>query len=164
MLAKKILTKCRKIRLVISDVDGVLTDGGMYYTNEGEYMKKFHTRDGMAVELLLKHGIKTIIMTKEKSNIVRTRAKKIKAVRSYLNVLDKKAKLDDICAEFNVNPIEIAYIGDDMNDLGIMIKVGLSATPSDGIGEIKNVADYICHSKGGEGVLREIADMILSTK
>ena len=163
-MQKKILLKCKNIRLIISDVDGVLTDGGMYYSNEGELCKRFHTRDGMAVELLLNHGIKTILITKEKSKIAILRAKKMNVSKIYYGITKKEAELSGICKKYDVTPKEIMYVGDDVNDLELMRKVGFSATPKDGIGQIKKVADYVCKAKGGEGVLREVADMLLSVK
>lgn len=156
--------KCKSIKLVISDVDGVLTDGGMYYSEKGEVLKKFNAKDGMAVELLLKNGIKTVLITKENSEIVKKRGKKIKVASWYVGIKRKEEKLKKICEKFCVMPSEIAYIGDDINDLGIIKKVGFSASPSDGIQEIINNVDYVCKLKGGQGVLREITEIILNCK
>ena len=116
----KIEEKIGKIKIVITDVDGVLTDGGMYYNEDGEYMKKFNTKDSMGMELLLKNGIKTIWMTREDSMIVKQREKKIKIVELYSNVIKKENMLSEISQECKVNNDEIAYIGDDVNDLEIM--------------------------------------------
>lgn len=161
---KKLNSKCKKIKLVITDVDGVLTDGGMYYSAKGEEFKKFHTRDGMAVELLLKNNIPTILMTKESSNIVKKRAKKIKIVQTLMGVKQKEIKLKSICKKFGIEPKNIAYIGDDVNDIEIMKLVGFSASPHDAMYMIKKISDYVCTSNGGKGVLREIAELIISFK
>lgn len=158
------IKKCKKIRLVLTDVDGVLTDGGMYYTSKGDTMKKFHTRDGMGVTLLRKHKILTIIISKEKNKIITQWAIKMKIKKLYDGILQKELILDKICKKFKIKEEEIAYIGDDINDLNLMKKVGFSATPNDGINQAKQVADYICKTKGGEGALREVADLILKTK
>jgi len=155
--------KCKKIRLVISDVDGVLTDGGMYYTSNGDVMKKFHTRDGMGVTLLRKHKIPTIIVTKEKTKTVKQWAKKMKIGKLYDDVIQKELIFDQICNKFHVRPEQVAYIGDDVNDIKLLKKVGFSAVPYDAIKEVKKVSDYICKVKSGEGVLREVADLILSS-
>ena len=157
----KISQKCKKIKLVLTDVDGVLTDGGMYYSDKGELLKKFNTRDGMGVELLRKHGIKTVFVTKEKSEIVKRRAKKLK-VLAILGLKNKELILPKICKKFNVRNDEIAYIGDDINDLEIMKHVGFSATPADGNNQVKQIADYICRLNGGDGSFREITDLIIS--
>ena len=161
MVSKKILQKCKKIKLVITDVDGVLTDGGMYYSAKGEEFKKFNAVDGMAVELLRKQGIKTVFMTKENSQIAKQRGKKVKAAAVFVNVIKKEKQLSKICHDFRVETEEIAYIGDDINDFEIMKLVGFSATPANGLYQIKKIADYICKSRGGEGAFREFTDLIL---
>ena len=157
-------TKLKKIKLVITDVDGVLTDGGMYYNDKGEYMKKFNTRDSMGMELLLKNGIKTILMTRENSQIVRERVKKIQIVDLYSDVQKKEETLPELLKKYNVSQDEIAYIGDDINDLEIMKAIGFSASPNDGIDIVKKNADYICQKVGGEGAFREMAELIISKK
>ena len=162
--SKKIKQKCSKIKLILTDVDGVLTDGGMYYSNEGEATKKFNTRDGMGVELLLKNNIKTIFITKEKSTIAKKRGKKVKAASVHIGVLRKETELVKICKKFAIKPNDIAYIGDDVNDIEIMRKVGFSSAPSDSNYKVKKIVDYVCSSKGGSGAFRELADLILSTK
>ena len=153
--------KLKKIRLVITDVDGVLTDGGIFYSKNGESLKKFNTRDSMGMELLLNCGIKTVMLTRENSEIVKKRAKKIKIAELYSNVADKKSILPKILKNYNVRIDEIAYIGDDINDLEIMRSIGFAATPNDGNTEVKKISNYICKMKGGEGAFREIADLIL---
>ena len=154
----------KKIKLMISDVDGVLTDGSMYYSIRGEIMKKFHTHDGMGVELLLRNNIYTILMTKEKSQIVKKRALKIKIKETFLGVTEKEKLLDNLCLKYDLKPENIAYIGDDLNDLKIMKLVGLSASPNNGIFEVKKIADYICKKSGGNGAFREFADLIIHNK
>ena len=159
-----LIKKCKKIKLVITDVDGVLTDGGMYYSPEGDIMKKFHVRDGMGVTLLRRNNIPTVIVTKEETIMVKRWAEKMKIEKLYDGIKNKEDLLKNICDDFDLKESEIAYIGDDVNDLELMKRVGFSATPSDGIKQAKNLADYICALKGGGGVLREIADLILYAK
>ena len=161
MKKSEFIKKCKKIKLILTDVDGVLTDGCMYYSSKGEELKKFHTRDGMAVELLLQKNIKTIIISKEKSKIVISRAKKIKVFKVYSGVKQKDKILNQICTKFKVTPDETTFIGDDVNDEKIMKLVGLSFAPSDATQTIKNIADIITNAKGGQGVLREVTDKIL---
>jgi len=158
---KQLAQKCKKIRMVLTDVDGVLTDGGMYYSKEGEIMKKFNTRDGMGVELLSKQKIGSIIITRENSTIVKKRGKKIKVLKTYVGILKKESLLPEICKKYSLNLENIAYIGDDVNDFEIMCKVGFSCTPSDGIKKIKDISDYVCTAKGGHGAFREVSDLIL---
>jgi len=160
----KIKNKMKNINLVLTDVDGVLTDGGMYYSSEGDIMKKFFVRDGMGVTLLKKHGIDTVIVTKEKNLIITQWYKNMKVKKLYDGVLDKGAILSKICITFNAKPEEICYIGDDVNDIALMKKCGLSVAPKNSVKEVKKVADYISEIKGGEGVFRDIVDLILTNK
>ena len=164
MIKKKpSLTKLQKIKLILSDIDGVLTDGSMYYSENGEFLKKFNTRDGMAVELLKKENITTILITKENSKISKSRAKKIKT-SIYCSILKKEKILPKICSKYKVKKDEIAYIGDDHNDLEIIKQVGFSFSPNDATESVLQNVDYVCKSKGGNGAFREMADLILSSK
>ena len=151
----------KNIKILATDVDCVLTDCGMYYTSEGDYMKKFHTRDGMGITLLRKCGISTVIVTKEKTKIVRNWAKKMKIDYVYDGIVDKEKILEKICKKYDITSSQVGYIGDDVNDLGLLKKVGFSATPNDGILDAQNIVDYVCKKKGGDGVLREVTDLIL---
>jgi YrbI family 3-deoxy-D-manno-octulosonate 8-phosphate phosphatase len=161
---KKFLIKASKIKVVLTDVDGVLTDSGMYYSNKGDIMKKFHTRDGMGVTLLRKNNIPSIIVTKEKNEIIKQWSKKMKIDKLLMGVLKKEVVLEKICKNYGVKSSEICYIGDDINDLELLKLVGLSATPSDGIIEAQKICDYVCENSGGNGVFREVANMILSSQ
>jgi 3-deoxy-D-manno-octulosonate 8-phosphate phosphatase (KDO 8-P phosphatase) len=160
---KKIMNH-KNIKILLTDVDGVLTDGGMYYTSSGDHMKKFHARDGMGVTLLRKKGIPTIIVTKEKTTIVRKWAKKMNIAQILDGIIDKELVLEKICQKYQVNSDEVGYIGDDINDIGLLKKVGFSATPSDSIIKVQKIVDYICKEKGGKGAFREVADLILDNE
>ena len=163
-ISKSVLIKCKKIKIVLTDVDGVLTDGGMYYTKEGDIMKKFHARDGMGVTLLRKKNISTIIVTKEKTPMVKQWSKKMKILFLYDGIKQKEMIVPKICKKYNVKPEELAYVGDDVNDIGLLKIVGFSATTADGILEVKKICNYICESGGGNGAFREVCDLILSKK
>ena len=163
-MVPKIKNKLKKIKLVLTDVDGVLTDGGMYYSESGEFMKKFNTRDSMGMELLLNYNIKTVFITRENSKIVKKRIQKIRIADLYSGVLNKKQLLPEILLKYNTKLNEIAYIGDDVNDIEIMQSVGFSATPLDGNYKVKKISDYICNVDGGKGAFRELADLILKSK
>jgi len=156
-------SKCKRIKVVLTDVDGVLTDGGMYYSHKGDVLKRFHVRDGMGVTLLRRNSIQTIIVTKEKNQIIRQWAKKMK-IRVFDGVLTKEKILQKITTQLQVKNEEIAYIGDDVNDIGLLKIVGLSAVPSDGIKKVKEICDFICEKNGGHGAFREMVDLILKTK
>lgn len=161
---KDTLSRAKKVKIVITDVDGVLTDGGMYYTSKGDAMKKFHVRDGMGITLLRKNDIPTIIITKEQTQMVKQWAKRMKVKKLFDGVIEKEKMLRPICKQFKVKEDEIAYIGDDVNDVALLQLVGFSAVPNDAISFAKKISTYICMKKGGEGVLREVAEIILSAK
>jgi YrbI family 3-deoxy-D-manno-octulosonate 8-phosphate phosphatase len=153
----------RQIRLFISDVDGVMTDAGMYYTESGDEFKKFNTHDGMGFQLLREKGIKTAIITSEITNIVERRAKKLKIDYLYQNCKNKLAAAREICAKENIPLTETAYIGDDINCLELLSHVGLAACPSNAVARIKAIPAIIpLQKKGGEGVVREFVELILS--
>jgi len=153
--------KLKKIRLVITDIDGVMTDGGMYYSEKGEFLKKFNTRDAKGLELIRKAGIKVAFMTSENSPIVSSRAKKLGIQNCYLGVEEKKSMLIDVCNEMNLSFENIAFIGDDVNDLECMKAVGFSAAPCDAVGDILKKADYVTTAPGGNGAVREVCNLIL---
>ena len=158
--------KChyKKISLVLTDVDGVLTDGGRYYSETGEISKKFHVRDGMGVNILLRNEIKTIIVTKEKSKIVKKWACDMNVFDVYVNSIKKEITLEKISKKLKIPLEQIAYIGDDVNDIEISKKVGFSAMPKDASFILKSTVDYVCESNGGRGAFREIVDLIMLTK
>ena len=161
---QKIRTRIKNIKLIATDVDGVLTDGGMYYSSNGDTLKKFHARDGMAISILKRNNIPTVIITKEKNQIIKKWSTKMHVDKLFDGVKNKEKIILKLCNIYNLSENNIAYIGDDVNDLEIMKKVGLSITPNDGISEIKKIVDYKCKKKGGEGTLREVCDLIISVK
>ena len=163
-MKKKVIEKCKKIKIVLTDVDGVLTDGGMYYSEEGDVLKKFHTRDGMGVTMLRKNGIGTIIITKEKTKFVKKWSQKMNVKKLFDGIKIKELMIEKICAQYDVESKNLAYIGDDVNDIKIMKKCGLSITPNDAVKEVKEIADYISTVNGGDGVFRDAVDLILTKK
>ncbi len=164
-LNNKIIEKAKKIKLVLTDCDGVLTDTGVYYSPNGEELKRFSVRDGMGVERLRKLlGIDTGIITGEDSVLVKRRADKLDISQLYLGVKDKVAVLNTILLNEELLPEEIAYIGDDTNDLAIMELVGLSGCPTDATSFAKETADVVVDSFGGYGAFRDFAELIISAK
>jgi len=157
--------KLEKIKFVLSDNDGVLTDTGVYFSKDGEEFKRFSIRDGMGVERLRKYaGGETIIITGEESGSVKARAEKLKIKEYYLGVKKKEEVLSEIMRKNGVTPDEIAYVGDDSNDFEIMKLIGFKATPADGMSFIKEICDYVCENKGGNGAFREVAELIIAFK
>jgi len=153
-----------EIKLLIVDVDGTLTDAGMYYSSDGESLKKFNTRDAKGLELIQKEGMMVSLMTSEDSEIVKARARKLKIKHTYTGVKDKMAMLEKLCKELNIQMSEIAYIGDDLNDRTCIESVGLGACPADASKEVKKIAKYICKGEGGKGAVREFCEILLNGK
>jgi 3-deoxy-D-manno-octulosonate 8-phosphate phosphatase (KDO 8-P phosphatase) len=154
----------KRIRLFATDVDGVLTDAGMYYSESGEELKKFNTRDGMGIKLLQRAGIVTAIVTQERTKLVARRGEKLMIPEVHQGVMDKLALVREMVERLGLSMEEVAYIGDDVNDVTTLEAVGFSATPADGMPQAAAVVDYVCAKKGGEGAVREIIEMILEAQ
>jgi len=154
----------RKVKLFLTDVDGVLTDGGMYYSETGDELKKFNTRDGMGFHLLREAGIKSGIITTENTQIVERRAAKLKVDYVYQgkNTGGKLQTALEICRKEGITLAEAAYIGDDINCYDLLCEVGMAACPADAVDKIKTIPNIrILRKKGGEGVVREFIEIIL---
>lgn len=150
------------IKLVATDCDGVLTDGGMYYTEQGDIMKKFNVVDGYGFELLRQAGIKTAILTAEKNPLLQKRADKLKIDYLYTGSKDKLALLQGLCDELGISIKESAYMGDDVFDVPAIEACGFGCVPSSAFKRIQLSADYVTERKGGEGAFREMVEKILS--
>lgn len=158
------MNKIKNIKLVVTDIDGVWTDAKMHYTNDGDFMKSFSTYDGMAVQILREKGLETVIITSENSKIVLERAKKLKIKNIVLNEKNKLKKLKEICASKKITLKEVAYIGDDLNDVEVLENVGFSALSNNSPIKDKVNVDYVTVRKGGDGAFREFADLIIKER
>jgi 3-deoxy-D-manno-octulosonate 8-phosphate phosphatase (KDO 8-P phosphatase) len=157
--------RARRIKLLLTDCDGVLTDTGVYYGAEGEVLKRFSIRDGMGVERLLKIcNVETGIITGEISPSVAKRAEKLNITELHLGVKNKTERLEAILSRKNLKPEEIAYIGDDVNDLEVLRVVGLAACPADAMDLIQHAIHFKCTNSGGNGCFREVAEFIIHSK
>jgi len=146
------------------DVDGVLTDAGMYYSELGDELKKFHTRDGMGIKMLQAAGVITAFITKEKTAIVERRGRKLAVPEVHQGIDDKLTDLTRLARKYGLTLSQMAYIGDDVNDLDALRAVGFSAAPADAMPVVLDVVHYVCAKKGGEGAVRELADLILAAR
>ena len=155
----------RKIRLLLTDVDGVLTDNGVYYSDAGEQMKRFSIRDGMGVERLRAIAdIETGIITGEMSGSVIKRAEKLQIGELHLGIKDKMKRLEEIMERKKITWDEIAYLGDDVNDLEVMQKAGIAACPADAMSMVREIAHFVCENKGGDGAFREFAEWLIACR
>lgn len=151
-------------KLILTDIDGVWTDGGMYYDGTNVELKKFNTYDSAGVLFAHHLGIPVGILTGENTEIVRRRAEKLKMDYLYLGVKDKVSIAIDLCRQLEIDIKDVAYIGDDINDIKLLKAVGISATPSSSPSYVKNISNYICSKKGGEGAFREFVEFILGDR
>jgi 3-deoxy-D-manno-octulosonate 8-phosphate phosphatase (KDO 8-P phosphatase) len=153
--------RAKKIKLLLTDCDGVLTDNGVYYGEAGEVLKRFSIRDGMGVERLRNGLVTTGIITGENSPSLVKRAEKLLITELHLGIKNKRVVLDEILAKYKYTYDQIAYIGDDLNDFEILRLVGLSACPADAVDQVQKLVHYHCKTPGGYGCFREFAEMIL---
>ncbi len=160
----KIRKKLKRIKAVLLDVDGVLTDGGLYFDSKGNEIKKFNVKDGSGIKMAIKSGIKVGIITGRNSSIVKRRADDLGVNFVFQGVKNKGEILDKICEKMKVKPEEIAFIADDIIDLSLFKKVGLKVAVKDAHKFVKKEADIILNKKGGEGAVREFLDAVISTK
>lgn len=154
----------KNIKMVVFDVDGVLTDGRLIFGQNGEELKFFHSHDGLGISLLHKAGIKTAIITGRKSQIVKLRANELKIKDIYQNSKNKIVSLEKILNKYKISLNEIAYIGDDINDLGVLSIVGLPCTVFNAAPEVKERAKLVSEKHGGKGAVREIVEYILKSQ
>jgi 3-deoxy-D-manno-octulosonate 8-phosphate phosphatase (KDO 8-P phosphatase) len=161
----EIKRRAKAIRLVLTDVDGVLTDTGVYYSGAGEELKRFSIRDGMGMEILRDHGIASAMMTREDSPRVTARSTKLELPFYFPGVIDKRAKLPEVLRATGFGLHELAYIGDDVNDVEVMediAKEGLTCCPGDAMPAAVKVAHYKAKAFGGHGAFRDFAEWILA--
>ena len=147
-----------KIKMLVMDVDGTLTDGRIYIGADGEVMKAFDVKDGYGIVQLKNNGIIPVIITGRESAIVKKRAGELGISELYQGIHNKLEKLKEVAEKFSIKAEEIAYIGDDLNDLDCINYCALSACPIDAEQSIKEVVSYVCYKKGGRGAVREFID------
>jgi 3-deoxy-D-manno-octulosonate 8-phosphate phosphatase (KDO 8-P phosphatase) len=161
---KPLSQKARPIRMVLLDVDGVMTDGGLWYSAEGIELKRFHAHDGYAIVRAFDHGLKVGIITGRNSLIAAARAKTLKVDDIFLGAEDKVAALRELQRRYDFKEEEFAYIGDDLFDIPLLRLVGLSAAPSNARVEVRRAVDYVAKVQGGQGVVREVIDLIIRSQ
>lgn len=168
MIVEQILRKRRhkskldsqKVKMVLTDCDGCLTDGGMYYSESGDELKKFNAKDGLAFSILRKQGLITGIVTGEDMELNRRRAEKMKLDIIESGCRDKLAKVKELASRYHIELDNIVFVGDDENDLEVIKNVGYSFAPADATESIKQAVDYVLKTKGGRGVIREMLDIL----
>jgi 3-deoxy-D-manno-octulosonate 8-phosphate phosphatase (KDO 8-P phosphatase) len=164
MVPDDLKPKLLKIKIVILDVDGVLTDGRIIYGDHGDELKFFDVQDGLGMALLRRAGLKTMIISAKKSKINARRAKELDVVKIFQGAKDKLAVYEKILRKFKVTSEEVCFIGDDLLDLPVIKRCGFGVAVHNAVQEVKNVADYVTHQKGGRGAVREVVDLLLKAQ
>jgi len=152
------------VRALVTDVDGVLTDGGLYFAESGDELKRFDVRDGQGLVLLREAGLLVAIVTRKQSTIVTRRARDLGITEVHQNITDKAAAVRDLLARHAIAPRDAAYVGDDLGDLAALRLVGLPIAVKDAVPQVRRAAHYVTKLAGGHGAIREITDLILAAR
>jgi len=158
------INKAKKVGMLILDVDGVMTDGGIVYSNKGEEFKKFNVKDGLGIRMLIQGGIKVVIISGRKSGVVDYRAEELGIKDVYQGIRDKLSLFKEIIKKDKITAHEVGFIGDDLIDFPLLLKVGFAVGVSDAVDEIKENVDYVTKHSGGKGAIREVSDLILKAQ
>ncbi|MDP2913399.1 MAG: HAD hydrolase family protein [Candidatus Omnitrophota bacterium] len=164
MIGEDTLARAKRIKVLIMDIDGVMTDGRIIYSIYGDELKFFDVQDGFGITLLNRAGLKSVIITAKKSRIVKMRGRDMKVARSYLGYTDKLVAFSDVLRRFKVLPEEVCFIGDDLIDLPVLKRVGFAVAVPNALQEVKEAAHYVTSKTGGRGAVREICDLILKSQ
>jgi 3-deoxy-D-manno-octulosonate 8-phosphate phosphatase (KDO 8-P phosphatase) len=154
----------RSVKLLSCDVDGVLTDGGLYYDSEGRETRRFHVLDGLGIQNLMDAGVQVCIISRSTTTAIAHRAKALGIEHCYLGVKNKLETMHHLLEELKLDLKDVAHVGDDLNDLELLLAVGLPLTVPRAVKEVKDVAKFITEKNGGDGAVREITDMIILSK
>ena len=158
------MDRARKVRLLCVDVDGVLTDAGMYYGSDGEVLKKFNTRDGLGLARVRAAGVAVAIISGEDSAIVHARAAKLKIDDVFCGAENKRLAIDELCQRHGLELHEVAFIGDDLNDLPALECVGLACAVADAAEPVQAIAHYVTKRRGGDGAVRELCELLIAAR
>jgi len=163
-ISQAVLDRAKRIKLLIVDIDGVMTDGRIVYSIYGDELKFFDVTDGFGISLLRTAGIPSVIITAKKSRIVTLRARDMRVAKAYQGYLDKLIPYENVLKRFKVAPEEICFIGDDLIDIPVLKRVGFAVAVPNAVEETKGAAHYITSKTGGRGAVREVCDMILKSQ
>lgn len=160
MIDKGLHERLNNVRLLALDVDGVLTDGGVYLLEDGQQLRRFDIKDGLGLKRVLECGIQVVILSTSNVKIVQHRARALGIEDVFLNVVDKKAVLERICQRRDMGLKAVAYMGDDLTDLPVLQAVGFPCAPADAVEAVKEAAVYVTQAAGGRGAVREVCDLL----
>lgn len=161
---QEIFVKAKRIKLLICDVDGVMTDGGLFFGDNGLEYKMFHSRDGLGIKMLQRSGVKLAVITARTSDVVKHRMKNLKIDLVFQGQLDKVHAYETLCQEQNLTEEEVAYVGDDLVDLPVLKRVGLSIAVADAHERVKQQVDWITQHNGGRGAVRDVCELLMEAQ
>ena len=164
MIKSEVVERARRVKLLVVDIDGVMTDGRIVYSIYGDELKFFDVTDGFGISLLNKVGIKTAIITAKKSRIVKMRARDLKIAKAYQGFIDKLIPFDKLLEDFKISTEDICFIGDDLPDMPVLRRVGFAVSVPNALDEVKAIAHYITSKAGGRGAVREVCDILLKAQ
>ncbi|MFH1338275.1 MAG: HAD-IIIA family hydrolase [Candidatus Omnitrophota bacterium] len=164
MIEESLLNRAKKIKLLLLDVDGVLTDGRIIYDSKGYDSKFFDVHDGLGVYMLKKAEIPTVLITAKSSRTIKPRARDMQVAQIFADISPKSSVFERILKKYRVSSEEVCFVGDDLVDLCLMNKVGFAVAVFNAAPEIKNAAHYITHREGGRGAVREVSELILKSQ
>lgn len=153
-----------RVRMLSLDVDGVLTDGALYYTEDGGQIRKFHVRDGVGMKRVLAVGVEMALITASKTQAIRHRGEDLGIRHVILGAVDKLAALKGLCRDLGIDLLDVAHMGDDLNDVPVLESVGCPLSVANGASEAKNAALYVTEREGGDGAVREVCDMLVAAR
>jgi 3-deoxy-D-manno-octulosonate 8-phosphate phosphatase (KDO 8-P phosphatase) len=162
--ARLLWPRLRQVRLLVCDVDGVLTDGGLHYDEDGRVLKRFDVRDGLAVRMLQRAGIEVALLSGGRSGAIEQRARHLDISHCRVGVGDKQLGLEQLRAELAIAREATAFLGDDLNDLAVRPATGLLVAPANGARGLRREADWVLRSRGGDGALRELTEALLASQ
>lgn len=164
MIAESVIERAKRVKLLILDIDGVMTDGRIVYSIYGDELRFFDVQDGLGITLLNRAGLKSIIITAKKSKIVKARARDLKISKTYNGYIDKEKALNKALRKFRITPEEVCFIGDDLIDLPVLRRVGFAVSVPNAVDDVKASAHYVTSRIGGRGAVREVCDLILRSQ
>ena len=156
--------RLRDVKLLSLDVDGILTDGGLYFADDGNTFRKFNVKDGLGIKLALKAGIVVVVISAGIQDSIRLRMESLGISHIYTSVDDKLEILGNICGELGIDPSQVIHMGDDLNDLPILEAVGCPISVPNAMPDVRDAAIYVTAQKGGEGAVREVCDMLVAAR
>jgi len=163
-MKQELIDRAARVKLLILDIDGVMTDGRIIYSVYGDELKFFDVQDGFGITLLNRAGIKSAIITAKKSRIVKLRARDMRVAKAYQGYMDKLIPFEQALKRFKVTPEEVCFIGDDLIDIPVLKRVGFAVAVPNAVEEVKQIAHHITSKTGGRGAVREICDLILKSQ